>query len=77
MNRMNEQELPNLRGVGDRLIADVALHVPDEISCLVFPTDGSNCCLSDSQSLNRRGINLTARTYKKNKAPTVVCQPAL
>ena len=48
---MSEQELPNLRGVGDRLIADVALHVPDEIFCLVVPTDDANCSLSDSQSL--------------------------
>ena len=48
---MSEHELPNLRGVGDRLIADVASHVPDEIFCLVVPTDGANFCLSDSQSL--------------------------
>ena len=48
---MNEQELPNLRGVGDRLIVDVASHVLDEIFCLVVPTNGSNYCLSDSQSL--------------------------
>ena len=51
MNRMSEQELPNLLGLGDRLIADVALHIPDEIFCLVIPTNGANCCLSDSQSL--------------------------
>ena len=44
MNRMSEQELSNLRGVGDRLIADLALHVPDEISCFVVPTDDTNCC---------------------------------
>ena len=45
---MNEQKLSNLRGMGDRLIADVASHVPDEISYLVVSTDGTNCCLSDS-----------------------------
>ena len=50
---MSEQELSKLRGVGDRLIADVAnlSHVADEIFCLVVPTDGPNCCLLDSQSL--------------------------
>ena len=48
---MSEQELSNLRGVGDCLIAEVASYVPDEIFCLVFPTDGANFCLSDSQSL--------------------------
>ena len=49
---MSERELPKLRGVGDRLIVDVAkpLHVADEIFCLVFPTNGANCCLLDSQS---------------------------
>ena len=51
MNRTSEQELLNLWGGGDRLIADIALHVPDEIFCLVVPTDGANCYLSDSQSL--------------------------
>ena len=35
---MSEQELSNLRGVEDRLIADVASHVADEIFCLVVPT---------------------------------------
>ena len=47
---MSEQELPKLRGMGDRLIADVAKtsHVTDEIFCLVVPTDGANCCLLDS-----------------------------
>ena len=50
---MSELELPNLRGVGDRLIADVAKpsHVADEILCLIVPTEGANCCLLDSQSL--------------------------
>ena len=53
MNRMSELELPNLRGVGDRLIADVAKpsHVADEILCLIVPIEGANCCLLDSQSL--------------------------
>ena len=74
---MNEKELPNLRGVGDRLIADVASHVPDEIFCLVFPTDSANCCLSNSQSSDRRGINLAVRTCKTNKTPAVVCRPTL
>ena len=51
---MNEQELPKLWGVrDDSLIADVAKpsHVTDEIFCLVVPSDGTNCCLLDSQSL--------------------------
>ena len=48
---MNEQELPNLRGVGDRFIADVDSLVLNEIFCLVVPTYGVNCCLSDSYSL--------------------------
>ena len=48
---MSEQELQNLRGVEDHLIADVASHIPDEIFCLVVPTNGANCCLLDSQSL--------------------------
>ena len=50
---MSERELPKLRGVGDRLIADVAKpsHVADEIFCLVIPTDGANCGLSNSQRL--------------------------
>ena len=50
---MSEWELLNLRGVRDRLIADVAkpLHVDDKIFCLVVPTNGANCCLLDSQSI--------------------------
>ena len=48
---MSEQELSNPRGVGDRLIVDVALHVLDEIFCLVVPTDSANCCFLDSWSL--------------------------
>ena len=50
---MSERELKNLRGVGDRSIADVAkpLHVVGEIFCLVVPTNGVNCCLLDSRSL--------------------------
>ena len=48
---MTEQELLNLRGVGDHLIANIASHVPDEIFFLVVPIDGANCCLSNSQSL--------------------------
>ena len=31
MNQISELELPNLRGVEDRLIADVASHVAEEI----------------------------------------------
>ena len=36
----DERELPKLRGVGDRLIADVAKpsHVADKIFCLVVLT---------------------------------------
>ena len=47
---MSELELPKLRGVGDRLIADVAKPSNDagEIFFLVVPTDGANCCLLDS-----------------------------
>ena len=50
---MSEWELPNIRGVGDRLITSVAkpLHVVDKLFFLVVPTDGSNCYLLDSQSL--------------------------
>ena len=49
---MSEWELPKLRGVGDRLIVDVAKpsHVVDEIFFLVVPIDNANCCLLDSQS---------------------------
>ena len=47
---MNEQELPNLRGMRDHLIADEASHVADAPFCLVVPTDGANCCLLDSLS---------------------------
>ena len=50
---MSERELPNLRGVGDRLIADVAKpsHVADKIFFLVVPTYGTNCSLLDSLNL--------------------------
>ena len=48
---MNGQELPNLRGVRDRLIADEASQVTDATFYLVVPTDGINCGLSYSQSL--------------------------
>ena len=37
MNRMSERELPNLRGMEDRLIANVASHFIDETFCLPFP----------------------------------------
>ena len=47
---MSERELPNLRGVEDRLIADVALHIADETFFLVVPIDSTNCCVLDSQS---------------------------
>ena len=45
---MSEKELPNLWGVEDRLIANVASHIADEIFCSIVPTDGANCSLSDS-----------------------------
>ena len=45
---MNEQELPNLQGVRDRLIADEASHVANAAFYLVVPTDGVNRGLSDS-----------------------------
>ena len=51
MNWMNEQKLPNLRVMRDRLIADKASHVADATFCLVVPTNGANCNLLDSQSL--------------------------
>ena len=75
MNRMSEWELPKLRGVGDRLIADVAKpsHVPYEIFRLVVPTNGTKLlALGFSESSDRRGINLAVRTCKASKAPTVV-----
>ena len=50
MNRMSERELLNLRGMGDRLIVDVASHVTNEIFFLVIPIDGANCYLLDYQS---------------------------
>ena len=55
---MSKRELPNLRGVGDRLIVDVAKpsHASDKIFCLVVSTDGANCCLLDSQSLRIVGV---------------------
>ena len=61
MNRMNEQELSNLQGVRDCLIVDEALHVADTTFCLVVPTTGANCGLSDSQSLQIIG----ALTWQK------------
>ena len=50
---MSEREQPELRGAGDRLIADVAKisHAADKIFCLVVPVDGSNCNILDSRSL--------------------------
>ena len=53
MNWVSEWELPKPRGVGDRLIVDVAkpLHATDKLFCLVVPTDDANCCLSYSRSL--------------------------
>ena len=41
---MSERELPKLRGVGDRLIVDVAKpsHVADKLFCLGVPIDGAN-----------------------------------
>ena len=47
---MSDRELPKLRGVGDRSIADVAAHIADEIFFLVVPTDDANCGFLDSQS---------------------------
>ena len=64
---MNEQELLNFRGVGDHLIANAVSHVPDEIFCLVVPTEGANYGLSDSHSLQivcdapKPGCPLTTR----------------
>ena len=45
---MSDRELPKLRGMGDRLIADVAKpsHAADKIFCLIVPIDGVNCCFS-------------------------------
>ena len=47
---MNEQELPDLRGVRDRLIADEASNVANTTFCFVVPTDSATCVLLDSQS---------------------------
>ena len=47
---MNEQELSILQEVRDFLIVDEASHVADATFYLVVPTNGANCCLSDSQS---------------------------
>ena len=79
MNRMSERELPNLWVVGNRLIANVAKpsHVVDKIFCLVFPQTAPIVVLGFLESPDRRGINLTARTCKTNKASTVVCRSAL
>ena len=51
MNQMSELELPNLWGVEDRLIADVASHVADENVFLVVPIYGTNYSFLDSWSL--------------------------
>ena len=47
---MNEKELPIPSGAMDYLIVDEASHVADVTFYLVVPTDGANCCLSNSQS---------------------------
>ena len=47
---MSERELPNLRGVGERLISGVASQVAGEIFYLVIPIDGAKCCLLDFHS---------------------------
>ena len=50
---MSERELPKLQDMGDGLIADIAKpsQAVDKTFCMVLPTDGANCYLSDSQSL--------------------------
>ena len=77
---MGERELLKLRGVGDRLIADVAKpsHVFDEI-CLLGRSHRHRQLLSlgFSKSPDCRGINLETRTYKTNKERAVVCRPPL
>ena len=67
---MSKPELPNLRGVGDCLIADVAKlsHITNEIFFLIC--SHRRCqflSLEFSESSNRRGMNLAARTCKNKQ----------
>ena len=67
---MSERELQNLRGVGDRLIADVAKpsHVANEIFFLGRSHRRRQLLsLEFSQSPDRRGMNLAARTCKNKQ----------
>ena len=80
MNWMSERELPKLRGVGDRLIADVAKpsHAANKIFFLGCSHRRSQLLsLGFSESSDRRGINLVARTCKTNKTLVVGCWPPL
>ena len=77
---MSKPELPNLRGVGDCLIADVAKlsHITNEIFFLI--RSHRRCqflSLEFSESSNRRGMNLAGGPAKINNAPTMVCRPPL
>ena len=77
---MSERELPKLRGVGDFLITDVAKlsHVANKIFFLGHSHRRHQLLsLGFLESLDRRGINLAARTCKTNKEPTMVCRPPL
>ena len=67
---MSERELSKLRGMGDRLIFDVAKssHVADEIFLLgCFHRLRQLLSFGFSESSNRRGINLAARTAKQTR----------
>ena len=77
---MSERELLKLRGVGDRLIADVGkpLHATDEIFFLSHSHRRRQLLsLEFLESPDRRGINLAARNYKTNKESAVVCRSPL
>ena len=67
---MSEWELPNLRGVGDRLIVDVAKpsHVANEIFFLGHSHRGRQLLsLGFSESSDYRGMNLAGRTCKSKQ----------
>ena len=79
MNRMSEQELLKLWGMGDRLIADVAKpsHVADEIFAWSFPQMAPIVVSWILRVFGSSGHYLAARTCKTNKEPVVVCADRL
>ena len=77
MVRWDVRERKRLRRSGDHLGAGVPklLHIAFEISCSVFPTNSSNCCLQNSQSQWIVGAftsHQSAATCKTNKKTTEV-----